>query len=460
MVAWPRAPVTTEGGLARKSLSIARRDSFLALSNLAAGVVVARMLGPTALGVWAIFLLIISYAEALGRPKFDQAAVYFIAARKYDPGMVAFALHAVAIASSAVLIAAAALWFDPWYDLLFGSAPDIRSLIWLVLLQIPLQFLYLNYAYLHISRQDITAYNRMVILRALANSGLSIAALVVLQLGLAGVVWAMLTSTAAAIVYGARLFHRQIRILPKWDWALVRDFGGYSANLYVAGAVGQLNNQLTNLLCAVYLVPAQLAIFSIAAARRDIISILPNAVGTLLFPRVSAIPERAEAARLTAKTARILFLVMVAVGFAAAIAVGPVVLVLYGPEYLPVAEPFRLLLPGFVLYGATSPYLNYFLGTGRSDLTVKVAIPAVMLQLVLALLLIPRWGLGGAAVALLAPLVLGSIIALVVFVRLTNLTLAETIFVQRGDIALLFKVAKREIVRYWPGEHKIPSSAT
>src|SRR6266545_7282496 len=92
------------GGLARKSLSIAKRDVVLMGSNFATGVVVARVLGPSALGIWVIFQLILSYAEALGRPKFDQAAVYYLGRRTYDAGTVAFNLHVLAVGSASLLL--------------------------------------------------------------------------------------------------------------------------------------------------------------------------------------------------------------------------------------------------------------------------------------------------------------------------------------------------------------------
>lgn len=444
-------------GLGRKSLSIAKRDVFLLLSNLITGIVVARVLGPAALGVWAIFQLIVSYAESLGRLKFDQAAVFFLGARKYEAGVVAFTLHVLALASSMLLVGVLFLSFGWIYDLLFADAPDVRSLVPLVLIQIPLQFLYLNYAYLHISREDVAAYNGMAILRTVVNSGLSIAALVVLNAGLAGVVLAMLVSTTAGMLYGATVFHRHIALVRRWDWTLVREFGAYSSRLYVAGAVGQLNNQLTNLVCAVYLRPAELAIFSLAAARRDLVSILPNAASALLLSRLSAMTERLEAARLAATTARVVMVVMIAVAVSAAVLVDPAVLLLYGADYLPVAAPFRIMLLGFTLYAIATPYLQYFLAVGRPDLLVKVSVPAVLLQLTLALVLVPMWGVAGGAVSLLAALTAGSVLTLLTFLRLSTLTFREAIVIRRSDFMLLRATVTAELARYRPGR-KVPSS--
>jgi O-antigen/teichoic acid export membrane protein len=436
-----------EGGLALKSLSIAKRDLLLMATNVATGVVVARLLGPAILGVWVVFQLILSYAEAFGRPRFDQAAVYYVGRRIYGAGVVAFTINVAALASSVVIVAVAAVAFESIYGLLLRDAPDVHGLLWLVLAQIPLQFIYLNYAYLHISRENVHAYNRMTVWRSISNAVLTVIALAVLQLGLTGVVLAMLASTVLGIAYGAIRFHRDTAIVTTWDWKLVRDLGGYGSRMYVAGAVGQLNNQLTNAICAVYLPSAELAYFSIASARRDVMNLLPNAVNTILFPRISSL-ERADAARLTALSMRLLLVTMLGVGVGAAALIRPVVALLYGAQYLPVVQPFLLLVPAFVVAGAMSPALQYFLGIGRPDLTVKVGVPAALLQLALAAWLVPAWSLIGAAIALAIPLLFGAILGLVVFLRLSELGIRDAVVIRVSDIALLRDIATRELRSY------------
>lgn len=432
------------GDLSGKSLSIAKRDALLMAVNLATGVVVARVLGPTTLGMWVIFQLILAYAEAFGRLKFDQAAVYFVGRRAYDLATVSFALNVLTIVSSAAVVGVVAVGFEGLYAALFRDIADLRPLLWLLLLQVPLHFAYLNYAYLHIAREDVAAYNRMRVLRTLGNAALSVVLLVILGAGLAGVVWAALISTSAGLVLGAVALYRHAPIVARWRWDLVKGLASYGGKLYVAGGVAHLNAQLTNSLCALYLSAGQLAYFSIAAARRDILTLLPNAVNTILFPRVSATSDPREAALLAARTARVLIVVMLAVGALAAAAVVPAVQLLYGPDYLPVVEPFRILLPGFLVYGATSPFLQYFLGIGRPGLTVTIAIPMVLLQLSLAVWLIPAGGVSGAAVALLVPMLLGSGLALGLFARLSGLPVLDCVVARREDLLHLAALLSSE----------------
>jgi len=67
-----------------KVFSIFQRDALIFIANLLTGVVIARTLGPDILGAWVILMIIITYAEVLGRPKSDLASVYYIGKKNLD----------------------------------------------------------------------------------------------------------------------------------------------------------------------------------------------------------------------------------------------------------------------------------------------------------------------------------------------------------------------------------------
>ncbi len=64
--------------LSVKVFSIFQRDLLLFITNLVTGILLARFLGPSALGIFGILSMVPAYAEGFGRIKVDIAAVYFI----------------------------------------------------------------------------------------------------------------------------------------------------------------------------------------------------------------------------------------------------------------------------------------------------------------------------------------------------------------------------------------------
>ncbi|MDP7197138.1 MAG: hypothetical protein QF864_13240, partial [SAR202 cluster bacterium] len=106
-----------------KSFSLLQREIFLFILNLATGIIIARVLGPTMMGLWVILLLIPSYAEAFGRLKFDVAAVYFLGKKKTSIAEMVFLLNFVTLLISAILILLFIWQFDWFYARLFHSSP-------------------------------------------------------------------------------------------------------------------------------------------------------------------------------------------------------------------------------------------------------------------------------------------------------------------------------------------------
>ena len=186
---------------AEKSFSFLQRDIFLFFMNLLMGVAVARILGPEMMGLWVILLLIPGYAEAFGRLKFDIAAVYFLGKKKAKMGEMVFILNFLALLTSLILVSFFLLNFDWFYSQLFHSSQvDMHLPTYIILLIIPLQFIFLNYSYLYIHRENITVYNRMYIIDNLISSAGGLIMLFVLDWGILGVLLGKVLGLFFAII--------------------------------------------------------------------------------------------------------------------------------------------------------------------------------------------------------------------------------------------------------------------
>ena len=89
---------------AKKAFSLFQIDAILFFTSIIIGAIIARKLGPDLRGLYAILLLIPSYAEAFGRIKFDIASVYFLGKGRMALGEMLFILNLLAILTSATLI--------------------------------------------------------------------------------------------------------------------------------------------------------------------------------------------------------------------------------------------------------------------------------------------------------------------------------------------------------------------
>jgi O-antigen/teichoic acid export membrane protein len=406
--------------LSAKAFSIFQRDVFLFCTNLLTGVVVARALGPQALGFWIVLQLIPSYAEAVGRLKFDVAAVYLIGKGEHRTEDVLMSINALAFATS-MLIVGLLLWQLDFLGaaLLGEAAVDLHGALLVLLAQIPLQFFYLNYAYYHIAVEDIAVYNRMVVIRALTNSFLAILLLLAVGLGLWAVVVASLASVASGLGYGwARVDRREFQ-RGRIDGRIVRALVGYGWHLYLGGLLSHLNSYGTRLIIVFLLVPAQVAFFGLAQGVGLLIDRVPQALGTILFPRISR-SERSASVSLAANAYRVTLVLILAAAALLAVLALPIITTLYGERYGPAAGPLRIMLPGVVLAGAGSMLSQYFQGVGRPNLVARIAIVPVVVQVGCAFLFTRWWGLPGAALAVAVGLGSMGLLQVLVFLRITK----------------------------------------
>ena len=431
--------------LAAKSTSILKRDIFLYAMRIFTSVIVARKLGPEMLGVYVIISLIPSYAESFGRMKFDIAAVYFLGKQKYRIGEVVLTLNVLALATSGLIVGIIVWQFDWIYGLLFSRTEyNATQLIYFTLLQIPLHFLWMNYSYLIIHKEDVTTYNRMIIINALVSSLLAVALLLLFDLGLWAVVGSMVLGTLFSLLYGIVGLGSTGPAGKLVNVPLIRDLFQYGSKLYAGGLVGHFQAYITNLLTALYLVPAQVAFFSMARGFGGMVDRVPAALNTILFPRLTKTADPREAARLAARAFRLMLVLLTVIGAISFALIHPAVHLLYGSAFLPLVLPFLILIPGFILSGATTPFMQYFMSINRPDLGVTLPMLPLALQVVLALLLIPEFGPEGAALAFSAGLVAYSLISIWMFLRLSVCVLRSDLMLNREDLRYLLQFATVE----------------
>ena len=192
-------------GLASKSLSIFVRDGFLFVSNAVVSIILARSLGPFYLGIWFTLNLIPSYAELFARLKVDAAAVYFLSKGKYEISQILPAINFIALSLSFLLIGLYFLFFSELNAFFFKTPPlNLDLLVCLALTQIPFNFLYMNYLYIHIYLEDKKVVNQMVVLRAVLSFIIIMTEFFVngFQLDIQSVIIAMLIGVFSALIFG------------------------------------------------------------------------------------------------------------------------------------------------------------------------------------------------------------------------------------------------------------------
>jgi len=161
-------------------------------------------------------------------------------------------------------------------------------------------------------------------------------------------------------------------------------------------------------------------IYSIAMQAAEAIWLVPAAIATAITGPVVHDDERDSTGLVTRSTAKGLLLtagVALAVGLTSPILIP----LLFGEDFAPAIRPLALLLPGIVAYGPVTILVVYLsIRHARPNLSLLVAVTAMVTTAALSLLLIPHYGAEGAAGASTSGYVLGGILAWLLFRRVAR----------------------------------------
>ncbi|HET8924033.1 MAG TPA: polysaccharide biosynthesis C-terminal domain-containing protein [Candidatus Acidoferrum sp.] len=196
---------------------------------------------------------------------------------------------------------------------------------------------------------------------------------------------------------------------------ILRDFLGGAWNLRAAGhrfypAVrlatrGQLGNlatffnyRLDVFIVNYYLDPAQVGLYAVGVLVAEALWHIPNAVAVTLFPRTVRTLD-AGAAEFTCFVLRQVLLIACICGVALALLSPVLVPLVFGARFTPSVPVIWLILPGVIALSLAKVICADLAARGKPEFSSIFAVVALVVTVVLDLLLIPRMGIKGAAIA-------------------------------------------------------------
>ena len=222
---------------------------------------------------------------------------------------------------------------------------------------------------------------------------------------------------------------------------------GFGLQSHAANLFSFLHFRIDMFMLAYLLDVRQLGLYSIAVTLAETILYIPRAISPILFPEVAGSdPKRARevATTLCRNVLAITFaicLVLAGGGYFA-------IQVVFGPAFSPAHIPLLILLPGIWFISFGSPLSDYILGRGKPIFCTIGAGSSMVINIILNLLLLPRMGMSGAALASTVTYILGAVFGIVVFRVMSGQPLAKTLSPEPGDIRLyvnLFRNYRKRI---------------
>jgi O-antigen/teichoic acid export membrane protein len=369
---------------------------LLLVLGLVATAVASRFLGPLGRGLHATASTVAMLAIQLGNLGLHSSNSYWVAK---DPGRLP-ALVGNSLIIGGVLGAACGVLATLVYSLIPDPTPLPAVFLGLAALTVPLSLVYTLLTNLLIGVGQIRACNLVEVAVAVIGLCLTVG---MIQGGHASIVRLFaLGPLTSCLSVGLLLWLLRGQLggrPPVVSLDVLREGLGFTLRAYLANLF-MLCLLRVDLLQVEHLRgPEEAGLYSAAVSVCDKVLMLTQITGTVIYPKLVALPDDEARWELARRSLRAVAAVTGPVCLVAGVLAGPAIAVLFGRGFDDAAPALRCLLPGTLLLALNTFFMIFFAAVGMPSFTFIATGVAALANVALNLVFIPLWGAAGASTA-------------------------------------------------------------
>ncbi len=421
---------------ARNTLNIFGTRLVMMPTTILISILVARILGPTDRGVYGFLVLLGAFALPLLMLGFGASVTYAVSSRRFTAAEIFYTSVAIGLLQGSFgALLLGGLWN---FGLLGETAREISAALMIpVLISLPLQSAILLLTRLALGDSWFALTNRLMLITALMTAAMLFTLVVVCRLGVQGAVLGMVVNNAVILLGIMYVCIRRYHPPLLFNTAFIRDGWRYGLKSWFADVVGFSNIRLDQWVLGMAAAPGVLGAYVPAVAMTEMLWMLPDSMAYVLFNKIAGARDPEEQAKLVERLNRIVFWSMALFGIALVITGPWLIPLLYGAKYVSSAAPLTYLVPGTVAFSIHKVLTKYFGGTGHPHYSGTTVAVGASVGFVLYLILIPRYGTVGAAIAHTIGYTVTAAMAVIIYRRLVAPHKPNLFGFSRADAAWL-----------------------
>ena len=412
---------------------VATSKVVVLLLTIVIQVFLAWELGPGGMGAYAICLMFSSLLSIIFVIGCDVAITYHVSSKYFDisEGVSYTLLYGGTGSAIAILIGVFLINIE------IEVLQKVEKVeLYISLASIPITLFATIFLQLFTAIHDFNTYSKLSIVQGLVLLISTIILVNYISLGLKGALIAVVFSSLISIIIS--LFY----LKKSHDYKLcalesekIKKLFKYGMRYYFGRLSNTANTQIGTLILAILMPKESVGIFSIGLQFVTRIMIIPDTLFVLLAPKSAAAKTGrkrlvARSARLTALICSILLLILFFIA-------EPLITILYSELFIESAHLIQILCIGVLVRCISKIYVPYFLGVNRPGIASLSVFFGVLINLTLYMILVPKYGLTGAAISTIIGYMLSSSLLLAFFKHYSKLSIKEIVFFKRSDFSKL-----------------------
>lgn len=426
------------GQFTQYSISTLFTNFVLLFISAGISVITARVLGPEGRGLLTLILLIPMISSTFGKMGVGHAINFF--ANKTDRKSIIIDSFVLISLLSIILVVVVLPISIQLKSVVFKGISE-KTIISICLL-IPFYLIHYQQASLLQSFYLINIRNILQISKSLLNISFLIILIIILKLNVTGAVLSSVSSLIITVLFMMYYFSKEInftQLMPNWH--NIRKLLNFGYKSHIGNILKDLSYKGDILIVSYFLSPRYVGYYAIAVTLAEIILRIPDAIGTVLLPRVANMPAK-ESKYFTPKVCRIVLIPIVIISAIIILMSNQIVFIAFGKDYLPSSSALMFLMPGVIALAIWKIISNDLIAQGYPlHYSVSSAI-GVLTMICFDILLIPIYGIAGAAIASSLSYIAATFAIVVIYINITNNPIKSILIPLKTDFVIYLNILK------------------
>lgn len=405
-----------------------------AISTIIITVIMARTLGPNGQGIYSVAVLFPSLLLIFLSFGMNSAVVYFLGKDEYPRRQVlgTSIIFNFLISILAVLVGIFVIFFlgDKFF-------PDIeRIYLILSLFLVPLLLFFNLGCQFLLGIQKFEKYNII----SFSQSGLFLIFgaifLSIMRFGVTVTILSQILSYVIAIIFLAFIVINETKGIDfKINLSYLKSSLIYGLKTHLAGIFDFLHSRIDLFLINFFINPFSAGIYFASVRLAEGVWLFSISTGTILLPKVASEKDPQKLKDFTPLVCRNILVLSLILIITLFIISGWLIAFLYSEAFLDAVEPFRILLIGILAITGWHILANDLSARGKPMLNTYAIGISVVINIILNIIFIPKWGISGAAIATTISYTIMFFITLAFYARVSGNKIIDILLIKKEDIS-------------------------
>jgi O-antigen/teichoic acid export membrane protein len=406
--------------------------------GIGVSVILARALGPEGKGIYSLAILLPTLVATFTNLGIAPATVYYTAKGYYDSKQILTSNIILSLVIGLLSVMIGFFTINFFGDSLFPGLPKNYAI--LALLLIPLILLAENLKKILLGLQRIPRVNFLNLSRYLLILISLSLALLLLNKDVLEALLATIAAWSLLIIITFVLVSKTAKGLARRvNFHYIKSTLKYGTQAHLGNVFGFLHYRLDIILINLFINPVAVGLYSISVGVAEQLWLASKATSEVLLPKLAAEKNEKRRKEFTPIISRNVLLITAVGGFILFLLTESIITFLYSSDFLPAVLPLQILIPGIVARSASRILANDIAARGKPLKNSTLSLLALIINIGLNILWIPKFGIAGAAWATTISYSVTFVGRIIIYSNLSRNNVIKILIPQPSDLILYKK---------------------